>query len=155
MNPLRDKIPFKNSYTTIERDGSTCYVHKYNSIFTMEIPKHTNVILEYVGINYTMLVDDNIITIILRTGFTWDGVTGAVDTEDRMLFSALHDVACLSSQYTGNPIFEQTIEKVTHKMLTVQGCNWFRAWRTHRAIRAYDSFKNPPTDLNVPQSNQK
>ena len=144
--PLSEQIKFTGSYKEIDNgyemtEKKVIVVHLHESIIgfyrTFSRPR------------YSVVINQGLMIITLDQGFRWDGVTGGLDTEDRMLFSACHDVCCLASQSLKDKIYETMFESISYKFCRKQGCNWFKAWRTVFAIKNYDSFKNEPTDLNA------
>ena len=77
--------------------------------------------------------------LIVYTGFRWDGSTGAFDTDNAMLASAIHDCFCLASKTQGLD-YRRYGDKIFADILKWQGVNSFRAWYHGCAVNAYRWF---------------
>ena len=97
--------------------------------------------LEYVCDDFTIGFENGLLIILVERGMWYDGASLAIDTDDRMLFALLHDCCCLASQDTKDFRYERLLDNLAYEIIRKQGhwSNWFRAWRTEVAVRAWDS----------------
>lgn len=95
---------------------------------------------------FSIYHNNHYLVIKLTTDFVSDGSTYSIDYDCRMLFALAHDAACIASQESKTAIYERIFDNVAAKMIMMQSSpwmkwyNWFIAWRTEIAVRAWDSF---------------
>lgn len=85
--------------------------------------------------------------LILHPGYCWDGATGAVDTDNFMRASAVHDAGC---QMTDNGLipykYRKLFDQELRKMCLEDGMTRTRAWWVYRAVRKYSTDINSRGD---------
>ena len=151
LYPLRDKIDFSEFIMEVKdftfEVGGELKEDGYVVIeeVTFVLPSRTRlpVVETFYCDGFTIIVNCHTIIITVKKGFWFDGSTLSIDTDDRMVFSLLHDCACLASQSSRINIYERLLDNVAYEIIRKQGpwYNWFRAWRTEVAVRAWDSFE--------------
>lgn len=143
--PLHEKYDWRE-FLTEDQDGN--YTVKKHTRIVMSLPdEFRGVNLYHVDDDFIMKVEKGLLIQELNKGYRIDGVTCAIDTDDRMLFAVSHDPACTAGQKQSNPLFEKVVESVAYPFIRKQGrwWNWFRAKRTEWAVKNYESWRNAPT----------
>ncbi len=117
------------------------YKYRLSTGFNRYFPSLTECFIEYV---YFSLVNG---WLILRPGYCWDGASGAVDTDNFMRASAIHDAGC---QMTDNDLipykYRILFDKELRVMCLEDGMTRPRAWWVYRAVRKYSTRFNPRGD---------
>lgn len=85
-------------------------------------------------------------TLLLRTGFGWDGASGrAVDTKDVLRASAVHDaLRDLMKARLLDSELKEDVDREFAAILEEDGMRSFRRWHLHQAVRNYGSVS--PSD---------
>lgn len=74
----------------------------------------------------------------VKKGYSWDGASGAIDTEDIILASCIHDIFCEMINDGLLPDYVQAIADEDFRLIEKkQGMHWFRRGYTYMAVRLY------------------
>ena len=86
---------------------------------------------------YISLNENGLLTV--KSGYCWDGATGAIDTKTIMRASLIHDALC---QLINNKIISKTYQILSDKELydicIEDGMSKVRAWWIYHAVRHFD-----------------
>ena len=136
LYPLKEVIDF----SSLIRESGKGYKITHDEVFVL--PNKTGKSLPPVrGKRKWIKVTSGCIIIGVEKNYWYDGSTLSIDTDDRMIFALLHDIACEVSQDTFNPIYEDLLDDLAYEIIRKQGpwYNWFRAWRTEVAVKKWRS----------------
>lgn len=90
-------------------------------------------------------LEDGVLTLI--PGYCWDGATGALDTDDIMRGSGVHDAGCQMTDRGMIPYyFREFFDQEFITICKEDKMSAFRRWRLNKAVRAYSSKFNPRGD---------
>ena len=81
----------------------------------------------------------------VRKGFFWDGATGALDTENFMDASLVHDIFCILVNEGKLPKWTQALADEQMRMMCKEaGMSWIRRMWTYTLVRLYQINKKVP-----------
>lgn len=92
-------------------------------------------------ISNDFLIMDTDGTLLIETGYAWDGASGGVDTKSVMRGSLIHDALCQLINEGLLPKSKQvTADWILKQVCLEDGMSSIRAWWVHRAVRRYDKL---------------
>lgn len=81
-------------------------------------------------------------TLRVRKGFFWDGATGALDTDNFMDASLVHDIFCILVNEGRVPRWIQALADEMMRLMTLKhGMPWIRRMWTYLVVRFYQINK--------------
>lgn len=85
-------------------------------------------------------------SLIIRTGYAWDGPSGpTIDTKTFMRGSLVHDAMYqLMDNHLVNPSNKHIADKALREICIEDGMNKFRAWYVYNAVKYFGGRKFQP-----------
>jgi hypothetical protein len=89
--------------------------------------------------DYTLEKDG---TLVVNAGYLWDGATGALDTDNIMLASCVHDIFCEIIGRNDLPVWVQALADEELLMITrIKGMSWYARMHVYFVVRFYQLNK--------------
>ena len=109
-----------------------------------------------------IILDEGVLTI--KPGYAWDGATGAIDTDNFMRASLVHDALYqLMRENKLNRKFRKTVDRLLKQLCLEDGMSRFRANYVYHTVRLTAAYAVQPNQrhlihyspLNHPKTNSK
>jgi hypothetical protein len=79
----------------------------------------------------------------IHAGYCWDGATGALDTDDILLASCIHDIFCEMIAAGLLPVYSQALADEEFRLVERrQNMPWYRRFWTYMVVRGYQIAKD-------------
>lgn len=88
--------------------------------------------------------------LLVKKGFCWDGASGAIDTKNFMVPSAIHDIFCYLVNNGKLPAYVQALADEQMRLLEKKSKMWWgrRMW-TYFVVRYHQINKKPGSRVKV------
>jgi len=109
------------------------YKEDYNYQLQADYKIKVPIIGYYIKTDFIKLEPDGFLTIF--KGYAWDGATRAIDTDDFMRGSLVHDVLYqLIREFHISITLKSVVDDILYRLCVEDGMSTFRAWYVKKAV---------------------
>ena len=130
LYPTKKKYDWKE-YAEVYHGG---YKMIHTTRFWIEI-EHNETLCTHESKWFFVDVSEDGILVEIKKGTWLDGATCAIDTDDRLIWSFIHDACCVASQTSKIPAFENIADDLCKPVMRMQGAGWTQANGSQTATR--------------------